>query len=620
MVTEGAARGFKDGSFKADTKEMPLSEITRRLRRSEDGWALMDAVWSAAVIAMAFLATFTLLDSSGRSAARNAKKSQALIVAQNEINRMRNVGQRSEAALRAMDGTTQTIVYRGSNFSVSYTAVATSGIGAGQVEACSVDYNAAGETAAMPDNAAFIYMRVDVDYLGLGGATGSTGASGSSSSPGHATLDSHFAAERSADVNTSVGMLRVYTLDRNGTPTSGVTGVTLVKDAQTFTAAASNSTKGCYLFVGLAAGDYTIRVGTTLQDLYMSNSGGYVTRQYQMPTGVLRSTGIKLSAPVKVEPTFSYRYNGTTKTLTTGTAGVNDFVKGPGGTGNWVAMSDEIVKPPTGNASFFLNPGGVFQPNANSSDADKSKMYPTANGYSGFAGPCRINDPGQGSWINVPASFPNATWAPNSTLSPAPAFWLSTLKPTATFPAANGQGSDGQGSNLFENGNTRWHIWGHSLTSGQVEVALVGASDGDVAPAECNVGYAIGSNTADKWRRMPGEFTGSGGALNYLGSDISTALPTGRYDVCVRVAYSYWRQQQKVKSTGFLQYKWKWEGTAQQVTTYGWKRVNGQTLNYAAEAAATAAITGLPAWDHGGSNDGSMTDATTQCGDSAKWT
>jgi hypothetical protein len=613
IVVEGAAGLFKDGLTEADSEEMSLNRYSTRLRRDQGGWALMDAVWSAAVIAMAFIATFTLFETSGRSASRNAKKSQALIVAQNEINRLRNIGQRDEAVLRAMDGTTETVVYRGSSFRVSYTAIATTGIGEGQVEACSVDYNAAGENSSMPDTSAFIYMRVDVDFLGTGGAP--TGVTGSSSNPGHATLDSHFAAERSTDVNTSVGMLRVYTLDHAGTPTSNVTGVTLVKDTSTINPVATNSSKGCFLFVGLAAGEYTIRVASSAQDLYMTNASGFVTRQYQMPTGVLRSTAIKLTSPVKVVPTYKYKYNGVEKDLSTSTAGVNDFVKGTGGTGNWVAMSDEIVKPPTGNPSYFLTPGGVFMPNANSGDSDKSRMYPTTNGYSGFAGPCRINDPEQVNWVSVPASMPNATWAPNSTLNPAPIFWLSTLKPTANFPSpARTKGGDGDAGP----GSDRWYSWGHTLQTGQVQVALVGAYDGDVAPAGCNVGYAIGSDTAAKWKRLPGTFAANNGVLNYSGSDLPSALPSGRYDVCVRVNYRYTRQRQATQYS-FPWWYYRWQGQPETVNAVGWKRVNGQVLNFKGETATTASFTGLPAYNMGGSSDGSMTDGTTQCGDPTKW-
>lgn len=594
---------------------MTLREQNTRLRREEGGWALMDAVWSAAIIAMAFLSTFALFDSSGRSSSRSAMKSQALIVAQNELNRMRNVGQRDEAQLLAMNNTTKTVVYRGANFSVSYTATPTSGIGQGQVEACSVDYNSTTENSTMPDNSAFIYMRVDVDFAGKAGATGATGVV----QEGHATLDSSFAAERSATNNTTVGMLRVYTLDRAGAPFA-VTGVTLTApDNSTKLPAASNSSKGCFLFTSLAAGSYKVRVQTTAQDLYMSNATGYVIRDYQMPTGVLRSTAVKLSQPVKVVPTFSYRYNGAAKSLSTATDGVNSFVKNSTGTGNWVGMSDDIIKPPVGNASFFLNPGGVFMPNVNSGDADKSKMYPTDNGYTGFAGPCRANDPGQTNWLSVPASLPNATWTGNSTLSPAPSFVLSTLKPTATFPTPNGKGSDNQDAGYSWSDSYRWIIWGHALASGQVQVALTGnATDGSKLPPECNPGYTMDSASANYWRLLPGSFAGSGGVFSFSGSDISTALPPGRYEVCVRVSYTYTRQQQKAAGAVFGTRRWKWVGTEDPESAYGWMKSTLQ-IPYNTEQVATEPFIGLPSWDHGGSSDGTMTDGNTQCGDASKW-
>lgn len=600
---------------------MTPREITTRLRNDEHGWALMDALASAAIVVIAFASSMALFGSSERSAARDAKKSQALIVAQNEINRMRNVGQRDQGALEAMNGTTKVVVYRGASFNVAYTAIPTTGIGSGQQEACSVDYNATSENAAMPDESAFIYMRVDVGYMGAAGATGIAGGStASTSSAGHATLDSHFAAERSAEENTSVGMLRVYTLDNAGAP-QGVTGVTLYRtsDNSTINPAASNSTKGCFLFTNLAAGGYEIRVATTAQDIYMSNSSGTVKRNYTMPTGVLRSTAIKLAAPVKVVPTFKYTYGGANKTLTTSTAGVNGFVKNDSGTGNWVGMTDEVINPPTGNSSYFLTPGGVFMPNVSSSDSDKSKMYPTTNGYSGFPGPCRANDPGQANWINAPASLPNATWIPGGTLSPAPAFELSTLKPTATFPAAYGRGSDNQDAGYSWSDSYRWIIWGHALSSGQVQVALVGnATDGSNTPTTCNAGYSMNPAQAAAWRLLPGNFAGSGGVFSFGGSDVSTALPPGRYQVCVRVSYTYGRQQQKAAGKVFGNRTWKWNGSQESVSATGWMTSTLQ-VPYKTEQSVTEAFVGLPSWDHGGSADGSLTDGNTQCGDPSKW-
>lgn len=606
----------------ADSQLMALREITTRLRSEQQGWALMDALASAAIIVIAFASSMTLFGSSQRATVRDAKKTQALIVAQNELNRMRNVGQRSQTDLQAMNGTTKVVVYRGASFNVAYTAVATAGIGAGQVEACSVDYNAAGESASLPDSSAFIYMRVDVAYMGAAGVTGIAGGpSDTTSDAGHATLDSQFAAERSTDTNLNVGMLRVYTLDGGGTPFS-VSGVTLKGPGNiTIQPQASNSSKGCFLFAGLTAGAYTIQVSTPAQDLYMSNVSGTVSRDYQMPTGVLRSTAIKLSTPVKVVPTFKYSYGGVENSLATSTAGVNDFVKGTGGTGNWVAMTDEVIKPPVGNNNFFLTPGGLFMPNANSADPDKSKMYPTANGYAGFAGPCRANDPGQVNWVNVPGSMPNATWIPGGTLNPAPVFWLSTVKPTATFPSPNAKGVDNQDAGYSWSDSYRWIIWGHALVSGQVQVALVGnAVDGSNTPTTCSGGYSMDNTQAAAWRLLPGSFAGSNGVFQYTaGSKISTALPPGRYDVCVRVSYTYGRQQQKAAGAVFGNRRWKWNGPEEaSVSATGWMKSTVQ-IPYKSELGVTEPFVGLPAWDNGGSNDGRLSDGNTQCGDPGKW-
>lgn len=575
------------------------------LRRDESGWALMDAVWSAAIVAMAFLASMTLLDSSTRSADRSAKKSQAMIVAQNELNHMRNVGQRDEDQLRAMNDTTKEVVYRGASFNVKYTATPTSGIGDAPVEVCGVDYDAAGETAALPDDGAFIYMRVDVSYLGeAGGPSGAVANSG----VGQATLDSHFAAERSTEVNTDVGMLRVYTLGYDENPV-GVNGVTLLApDNSVKSPAASNATKGCFLFTGLAAGEYSIRVQTAMQDIYMTNNSGTVSVGYQMPTGVLRSTAVQVANPVKVLPTYKYTYGGVEKSLTTATAGVNDFVKAPSGTGNWVAMSDAIYKPPVGNPNFFLTPGGVLMPNASSGDPDKSRMYPVPNGYSGYAGPCVANDPGQANWITVPGTLPNATWTPGGTLSPAPAFWLSTLQPySSTTPIHTSQPS-GPDTGW---GATQTYYWGQNISDARVQVALVGDRDGTTTPTQCSPGYSLGSTAAAQWKRVPGVTTGGS-----LLSDISSALPLGTYDICLRAVINY-TQRDYYGGSILFGFGAKWQGSATNGSVVAFLRAPRTTVGYKSSGVTVKGDFSPPHWKERMSASASTSTAT--CGNSGAW-
>lgn len=591
----------------------------------------MDAVWSAAVVAMAFLATMTLLESSGRSAARSAKSSQALIVAQNEINRMRNVGQRNEANLLAMNDTTETVTYRGANFEVNYTAIATAGINETPVEVCGVDYDPAGESSSLPDNAAFIYMRVDVNYLG--GPTGSTGSTSGASEPGHATLDSHFASERSAEVNTDVGMLRVYTLDRADAPVT-VSGVTLTKpDGTTKTADASNASKGCYLFSSLAAGAYTINVNTTLQDVYMTNAGSQVTRSYQMPTGVLRSTAMRLANPVKVTPTFKYNSSGE-QSFDPANNTTNGFAVGPGGTANWVAMSNEIIKPPTGNPTFFLTPGGMFMPNSyignvdvsGNNSVDKAKMFPITTGYAGYAGPCRVNDPTSTNWVQVPNTG-NVTWQPNGTLSPSPIFWLSVLKPLVSFTAAPGKPADGPNTNNPGDwfnpgpavGTRRWRNWGQTFGTAKVQVALAGSngSPGSDDSTTCRPGYTLGST----WQRIPGTVNVNGGGLG----DIASALPPGRYNMCIQIDYTYRKQQQEVKVLGnsgwpfYWANSWGWRYIGSEVgaTWNGIRQVVGQLVNYKANPNQPAVqFTAVANRDQEG---GDMQSAADSCGNNSLW-
>lgn len=595
-------------------KSLPIGTIMGRIKaryqrmREERGFMLMDAISSTLIVAMAFAATFAVLDSSSRSAARDAKRSQALILAQNELNRMRNIGQKNQDQLLNMNETTNSVVYRGQNFLVTYTAFPTTGIGEGGVGACSAAYGSVSESSTMPDNQAFVYMRVDVTPDS--GPTGSTGAT-SASKVGSVHLDSWFAAERGSQVTTNVGMMRVYALGRDGTPSSGVSSVTLRFNsiAPDIQPVASDSTNGCFLFANLQAGEYQIRVGTALQDVYMSNTGSMVTSSYTMPTGVLRSTAVRLSSPIKVTPAYRY-VNGTDQNLNLTNANVNRFVKGVEGTGNWFAMSDVITKPQ--NANHFTAPGGVMMPNNLSGDVDKSKMYPAANGYKGYAGVCHSNNPGEVNWASAPTTMPNATWVPGGTLSPDPILWLSLLRPTSAVGAAPGAPGT-PGAAIWENGNTRWVNWGHYFTSAKVQVALSGGPDGSNVIGSCRTGYSY-THATQKWVRLPGTISTNGGGL----TDIAGALPPGRYDMCMQFTGGYRRQVQKVVSTGFLAWGWRYQGSPEDVAFTGGRLSTGKILGY--RAGPLAAPETFTADGERYSYTSFMQNATSNCGDPAKWT
>lgn len=592
---------------------MTLRELKTRLLREERGWALMDAVWSSVIVVIAFTTSMAVFNSSQRSAAREATNTQALAVAQDQLNWMRSVGQSNEDSLLALNNTSKVIAYRGTNFTVAYTATPSTGTGEGTVEACSVDRNAAGDTSDLPDNRHYIYMRVVVSYPGqIVKSGGPTGTGPSARQP--IALDSNFAAEGGvSDANS--GMLRVYVIGRDGTPASGISTVTLTSGASTLSPSATNADKACYLFTSLSAGQYTINVATSKQDIYLSRSNGKVQRVYQMPTGVLRSTSVTVETPVSVSPIFKAYNNGTTSTASVdptasnGSNNVNPLVKGPGNLGYWVGYSSEIIQAP--NASFFLNPGGMFRPTPNSTETDKTNIYPASAGYSAYAGPCRVNDPGSTNWTQIPADTSSASWTPGATVNPRPELWLSEFKPSAQMTA--GQTSTPSTSTGW--GSTDTYYWNQLFANGQVQVALVGSNAGAASPTECNSGFTLGSDTSAKWYRLPGTFANNGTL-----DDLASALPTGKYDVCVRVAFTY-KQQNYYGGSIVFGIGSGWQGSATTGTAYGYVKLSGYIVGYkAAPQLLAASLVNLTAPNTKTLMSTSVSNSSSTCGNSSSWT
>ncbi len=592
---------------------MTPRSISLRVFRDESGWALMDAVWSSVIVVMAFAASTAVFNQSARTSARETKNTQALVVAQGQLNWLRSrADQDQDYVLNSVNNTTVTVNYRGTAFTVRRTAVPSTGLGEGGVEACSVDRGSASDSESIPDSRPYIYLRVVVTYPGQIVKSGPTGTGFNATEP--IALDSNYAAEGGTQ-DLTTGMLRVYTLNRSRGVASGVTNVTLVNSGNTtIQPTATNAEKGCYLFAALPAGSYTIRVFTNKQDVYLGNNGTYVQRTYQMPTGVLRSTDVTIESPISVSPTFrAYTNAGKTTyqdldpTSNSGSNNVNPFVKGPQNLGLWIAQSSEIIQAP--NSSFFLNPGSVMLPASNSTASDKSLLYPTVAGYSGYAGPCRVNDPGAADWVQVPANPADSTWTPGYNGVVRPLLWLSELKAS---PALNPVITSQPGSPDTGWGSTEAYYWNQTVVNAQVQTALVGSSAGAATPTNCNSGFALGSDTAAKWQRLPGQITTNNGTLD----DVSSALPTGRYDICLRLNFNYtWRNY--YGGSIFFGSGKGWQGTAATVNQTAYMKVSGVSIGSKAAPTSTSANFSPANWKAIMSGSASTNSAT--CGDTAKW-
>jgi hypothetical protein len=158
--------------------------------------------------------------------------------------------------------------------------------------------------------------------------------------------------------------------------------------------------------------------------------------------------------------------------------------------------------------------------------------------------------------------------------------------------------------NLLE---TKTFYWGQTSLGGQVQVALVGATDGSATPTECNAGHAVGQDTPAKWKRI-GDF-GAGSTLD----EIEAALPTGRYAVCVRLNFRYTTQQ---FYGGLIGLDRRWLGNEE---TYndgvGYLTTPVQTLGFAAAPVVPTALN----FSAPSTSTKQAAASTTSCGDPAKW-
>jgi Tfp pilus assembly protein PilV len=489
--------------------------FVHRIRLSDQrGWALVDALASAVVVVLAFTGTTMAFNGSTASVARDEKKSNAMVVAQNQINEMRSIGTRSIKSLTDMDNTTKTVTYQGVNYTVSYDSYYVTGLGSDQMDACEVVYQANGTTAR------YIYMRVRVTYPGqLTGATNST--SQFVSNP--ATLDSYYSPE-GGGTQADTGTLRLYILKPDNSVATGVSTVSLYVAGET-TATQSrtiNAATGCVLFTGLVRNTYQVRVPVnTLQDLYLSNSAtkNYVSQKIIMPDRGSLSREIRIGNTVAVTPKY-YSNNGSTNFQVTG-SNTNAFFN------TWIAATDQVKTAPT---TDYLYPGGlIFMPHADGSPA--TSMFPLAQGYSSYAGPCDANNPNAGvdedinNWTQLPAVGAETTsWKSGSTgLTFSPILWLSQLRPTVGFGGAN-QPSIGMAA-------SKTYYYTPTLNgAATVQVKLKGDAAGGTLDGSCKPSTTLFGT----WQSLPGSLT----ALNTVGlPDNSMALPVGTYDVCVTVPY-----------------------------------------------------------------------------------
>lgn len=534
-------------------KHLRVRDLIGRLGR-QDGWVLMDAVWSSVVVVLAFIGTTMAFEGSNRSVVRDQTKSQAMVVAQNELEEMRAEARidinklACTTASRAdcINGTTDVVNYKGVAYDVARTAYYTDSVDGDPVDACGAPYSSGNASAR------YLYMKVVVTYSGQNTYAGG----GFSSAP--TMLDSYYAPEAGTG-QANTGTLRVYVLDRDGALITPATKLFLYDGTNSQVDSGTvNSSTGCYLFTGLSRQNYFVKANVTSgrQDLYLSNTGsGVVTQTVRMPFRGALTRVLRIDRPNTVTAAFRTKNdNGGTVTLNPSNQQSSAFV------GPWVAMNDEIVSDPT--VEFAAGPGRTYMPHSNATI--KNLLFPTADGYDTYAGPCNLNNPDDGNtsngseWTSLPASgqLGTSAWQPGSTYTGL-AFDLTRLR-THVFAAGGGAPTAPLRANAT-------YYWGQTLVSGRVNVMLTGDQSNNSIYVSCGNNASLFNN----WVRLPGTVSTTGAKVGYL-TDQAEALPAGTYSVCVRA------EVQATKRSTNSWGSWSTSATYQTFTVY--RTVDAQDL------------------------------------------
>src|SRR3954453_9189935 len=119
------------------------------LLRRDEGWVLMDAIWSSVVVILAFMATFMAMDSGTKTATRDIARTAAFDIAQDEMANQRALGKTGLNNLLATNntavppsGASRQVTINGKTYRIWYKAYYVTGLGNNSTDACGGSYAA----------------------------------------------------------------------------------------------------------------------------------------------------------------------------------------------------------------------------------------------------------------------------------------------------------------------------------------------------------------------------------------------------------------------------------------------------------------------------------------------
>jgi type II secretory pathway pseudopilin PulG len=330
---------------------MNVTRARAALRRSEGGFAIVEVVVSAAVLAMVAVAVLAGMDGASSSTGREKSRSIAASLAEQDQERMRSMQISTLATLAE----SRTVNVDGADFTVDsggqWVSDATGG-----TPSCQQDSKQA-------------------DYLKIS-STVRSNVVGTRTKP--VVIESLVAP--SVVYSTTHGSLAVQVNDRNGV---GVEGIAVTINGPT-TAAADTNELGCAIFQYIPVGNYDItlnRVG------WVDHYGNQTTVGNQdVAAGLLNIRTMFYDRAATIETTIkTYRPNDSTTVLPSAAKRVS-------ATNGDAAGLQRVFSHPTANTRF--------------STLDLEQMFPFKNAYSVFTGGCQESNP-----VNYDAAFFNTSGA-----------------------------------------------------------------------------------------------------------------------------------------------------------------------------------------------------------------
>jgi Tfp pilus assembly protein PilV len=334
-----------------------LRRTPRETPSAEAGFALLEVLISAVIVALIVIATFTGFDASNRATASERAHAQADVIAQQDEDRLRSMQIGQVATMNE----TRTVKYKETEFTI---------VSTGEFIA---DATGSTSCSSVAEEASYVRTASKVTWPGLG-----------SRPP---------VVETSLITPPAGGALLVQVTNARSAPVSGVTVKAEGPSPSTAVTSAVTGAKGCVIFAALAEGTYKV---TAHETGYIDKTGN---TEPELTTTVVPGTTDKKSFEIDQPGAIAVGFEPTSGAEATGDTFVVQNPSMP--TPSFKSFGTLGTYEPTVTSPMALFPFGSPSPPA----------VEATGQYSVYAGTCEANAPEKFGVVKPPSInvLPNAT-------------------------------------------------------------------------------------------------------------------------------------------------------------------------------------------------------------------